>query len=63
MNHLKKLERYIKKNGKAKTAVALGLTETTSMNNWLKKDRNIPKRYLPVINDIAKIEVVTRFKA
>lgn len=37
-----KLKSYIKKNGKAKTAVALGLTETSAINNWLAR-KSIPE--------------------
>ena len=34
---LRKLNSYIKKNGKAKTAVALGLKETNAINNWIAR--------------------------
>lgn len=38
---LRKLNSYIKKHGKAKTAVALGLKETNAINNWIAR-KNIP---------------------
>jgi len=38
---LRKLNSYIKKNGKAKTAVALGLKETNAINNWIAR-KTIP---------------------
>jgi hypothetical protein len=39
---LRTLNGYIKKHGKAKTAVALGLTETSAINNWIAR-KSIPK--------------------
>lgn len=41
---LRVLNSYIKKNGKAKTAVALGLKETNAINNWIAR-KSIPKSH------------------
>lgn len=51
-----KLKRYIRKNGKAKTAVALGLKETNAINNWIARDE-IPQKFKKDVKLIDKIQV------
>lgn len=48
---LRKLNSYIKKNGKAKTAVALGLKETSAINNWIAR-KSIPKEKRDNVRDL-----------
>lgn len=54
---LRKLKSYVKKNGKAKTAVALGLQETNAINNWLKR-KEIPEPRKEAVKNLGKTQVV-----
>ena len=51
-----KLKSHIKKNGKAKTAVALGLTTTTTIDNWLSR-KAVPKNQLEGIKRLSRTTV------
>jgi len=54
---IRKLESYIKKHGKAKTAVALRLKETAAINNWLQR-RYIPKDKKAAVRNLNFIKVI-----
>ena len=53
---LQKLKRYIKENGKAKTAVALNLKDTNAISNWLARDE-IPERYHHTMRHLERVVV------
>lgn len=59
---LRVLNSCIKKHGKAKTAVALGLSETNAINNWISR-KSIPKVHKEKVKSLPKlIDVLPHFK-
>jgi hypothetical protein len=52
-----KLKSYIKKNGKAKTAVALGLIETNAINNWIAR-KSIPVAFQESVKNLKHKKVI-----
>ena len=55
------LKSCIKKRGKSKTAVALGLKETNAINNWLARDE-IPENQKENVKKLSKLNtVIARF--
>jgi len=54
---LRNLNSYIKKHGKAKTAVALGLKETNAINNWIAR-KSIPATYKEAVKKISHKTVI-----
>ena len=58
--HIKKLNSYIRKHGKAKVAVALGLKETNAISNWIMRNE-VPKKRRKDIN-LLKIRTVSVYE-
>ena len=58
---LRILKNYIKKNGKAKTAVALDLTETSAINNWIAR-KIIPESKKIAVRELVYKEVSICYK-
>jgi len=56
------LRRYIKKHGKAKTAVALGSKETNAINNWLQRNE-VPEKQVGNIRFLKEFDVEVRVYA
>jgi len=54
---IKKLNSYIKEHGKAKTAVALGVLDTVTINNWLVR-KTIPKKYEDRVKTLNRFRVI-----
>lgn len=54
---LRKLNSYVKKHGKAKTAVALGLKETNAISNWQKR-KEIPEARKEAVKSLPEVQVV-----
>lgn len=52
-----KLKSYIKKHGKAKTAVALNLKETNAINNWIARNA-IPESHKENVKNLKFKKVV-----
>jgi len=51
------LKTCIKRHGKVKTAVALGLTETSAINNWLAR-KIIPVNQKQSVKNLKNLESV-----
>lgn len=54
---LQTLGKCIKKHGKAKTAVALGLKETSAINNWLSR-KSIPVNQKENVKNLKNLEYI-----
>lgn len=52
-----RLKSCIKKHGKAKTAVALGLRETNAISNWVSR-KQIPLNHLEKVKNLNKLQFV-----
>ena len=51
---IRTLKGCIKKHGKAKTAVALGLKETNAINNWIFRNA-IPEGYMEKVKSLRSL--------
>ena len=54
---IRTLKSCIKKHGKAKTAVALGLKETNAINNWIFRNA-IPEGYIEKVKNLKYLEYI-----
>jgi len=54
---IRTLKSCIKKHGKAKTAVALGLKETNAINNWIAR-KEIPENQKQSVKDLSYLSNV-----
>ena len=54
---IRTLKACIKKHGKAKTAVALGLKETKAISNWVARNE-IPEFHKDNVKKLSKLKIV-----
>lgn len=54
------LKSYIAKNGKAKTAVALGIKDTNALGNWVARE-TIPEHRHEAVKDLKRVQIVKKY--